>query len=163
MKWVFNDGGRSRYFKGETYDCVVRAIAIATGEDYKLVYQDLHIMAKKSPRHGVNKGVYKHYLESILGYTWVPCMKIGSGCRVHLNSEELPKGTIIVQVSKHIACVIDGVLHDTYDSSREGTRCVYGYWRKFPCIGCGREDVSKEDNLCSSCEVHLAMKYSGLV
>jgi len=24
--------------------------------------------------------------------------------------------------------VIDGVLHDTHDCSRDGTRCVYGYW-----------------------------------
>ena len=23
----------------------------------------------------------------------------------------------------------DGVVHDTYDPSRDGTRCVYGYWR----------------------------------
>jgi len=26
--------------------------------------------------------------------------------------------------------VIDGVINDTYDCSREGTRCVYGYWEK---------------------------------
>jgi hypothetical protein len=26
--------------------------------------------------------------------------------------------------------VIDGVIHDTHDCSRGGTRCVYGYWRK---------------------------------
>jgi hypothetical protein len=24
--------------------------------------------------------------------------------------------------------VIDGVLHDTHDCTRGGTRCVYGYW-----------------------------------
>jgi hypothetical protein len=26
--------------------------------------------------------------------------------------------------------VIDGVIHDTFDPSRGGTRCVYGYWIK---------------------------------
>ncbi len=24
--------------------------------------------------------------------------------------------------------MIDGVVHDTYDCTRNGTRCVYGYW-----------------------------------
>jgi hypothetical protein len=26
--------------------------------------------------------------------------------------------------------VIDGVIHDLYDPSRDGTRCVYGYYQK---------------------------------
>ena len=42
--------------------------------------------------------------------------------------EELPSGTLIVSCSRHITVVINGVLHDTYDCSRNGTRCVYGYW-----------------------------------
>jgi len=57
-------------------------------------------------------------------------MKIGSGCKVHLSSNELPDGRLIVKVSKHITAVIDGVLNDTYDCSRNGTRCVYGYFKK---------------------------------
>jgi hypothetical protein len=28
--------------------------------------------------------------------------------------------------------VIDGVIHDTHDCSRNGTRCVYGYYRVVP-------------------------------
>jgi len=55
-------------------------------------------------------------------------MKVGQGCRVHLRQDELPKGNIIVRVSKHITTVIDGVIHDTFDPSRDGTRCVYGYY-----------------------------------
>lgn len=30
---------------------------------------------------------------------------------------------------KHVCAVINGVIHDTFDSSREGSRCVYGYWK----------------------------------
>jgi hypothetical protein len=55
-------------------------------------------------------------------------MHIGSGCQVHLRREELPAGRLVVQASKHVVAVIDGVIHDTHDSSRDGTRCVYGYW-----------------------------------
>ncbi len=29
---------------------------------------------------------------------------------------------------RHYTAVIDGVINDTHDPSREGTRCVYGYW-----------------------------------
>lgn len=47
------------------------------------------------------------------------------------NYDELPKDkTIIVSLSKHIAAVVNGVLHDLSDCSRNGTRCVYGYWEK---------------------------------
>jgi len=65
-----------------------------------------------------------------LGFEWKPTMNIGQGCKVHLRADELPCGNIIVNVSKHFAAVIDGVLHDTYDCSREGTRCVYGYYKR---------------------------------
>ena len=43
---------------------------------------------------------------------------------------KLPSEILIVSCSKHITVVKDGVLHDTYDCSRRGTRCVYGYWTK---------------------------------
>ena len=36
MKWIYNDGGRSLYYKAQNVrDCVCRAIAIANDEDYK--------------------------------------------------------------------------------------------------------------------------------
>ena len=56
-------------------------------------------------------------------------MQIGSGCKVHLRSDELPGGRLIVRTSRHLVAVIDGEIHDTYDPSREGTRCVYGYYK----------------------------------
>lgn len=65
-----------------------------------------------------------------LGWTWVPTMQIGQGCKVHLRAEELPAGRLVVSVSKHETAVIDGVINDIYDCSRDGTRCVYGYYIK---------------------------------
>ena len=85
--------------------------------------------AKDTPRNSMPKIVAKEYLKD-LGWTWIPTMFIGSGCKVHLRKDELPAGRLIVQVSRHLTAVIDGVLHDGYDCSREGTRCVYGYWKK---------------------------------
>ena len=141
MEFKYNDGGRSNYFKAENVgDCVVRAITIATKGDYKETYEAINKLAKEekisskkqsisSARNGVYKETYKKYLES-KGWEWVSCMGIGTGCKVHLNEYELPNGRIICKLSHHLTCVIDGVLNDTYDCSREGTRCVYGFWRK---------------------------------
>ena len=39
MEWIYNDGGRSNYYKAKDVgDCVCRALAIATGTDYKVMY-----------------------------------------------------------------------------------------------------------------------------
>ena len=75
-----------------------------------------------------------------LGFTWVPTMHVGKGCATHLSHGELPMGRLVVRLSKHTAAVVDGVIHDTFDPSRETEvteadgsvrlthRCVYGYW-----------------------------------
>jgi hypothetical protein len=145
-RWVFDDGGRAAAgFKGEAGDCVTRAIAIASRKSYAEVYEALHEAAADyrfdhdnritrylevrgtSPRNGVHKPVYVAYLAA-LGWQWTPTMRIGSGCEVHLRADELPAGRLVVSVSKHLVAVIDGVIHDTHDCSRLGTRCVYGFW-----------------------------------
>lgn len=138
MKFIYNDGGRSKYFKGEAGDCVVRAICNATGKDYKEVYDAINEIAKSertgkrkrgvsSARNGVYKTTERKYLESI-GWVYHSTMKIGQGCTVHLAADELPAGTLIVQVSRHLTCVKDGVLYDNHDCTRGGSRCVYGYY-----------------------------------
>lgn len=130
MDFVYDDGGRSKYFQAKHVgDCVPRAVAIASGRDYKEIYDMILKATGKSPRNGTytRGAVFKRLMES-LGFSWVPCMKIGSGCKVHVRSGELPMGRIVCSCSRHYIAVIDGVIHDTYDSSRNGTRCVYGYW-----------------------------------
>lgn len=137
MGYEYNDGGRAAAgYRGDAGDCVTRAIAIATEVPYREVYDVLGSFSKaiegpkgKSARDGVRRRVYDSYLE-LLGWRWTPTMGIGTGCTVHLNAEELPSGRLIVRLSKHLTAVVDGVIHDTHDPSRGGTRCVYGYWSK---------------------------------
>lgn len=139
IRWKYNDGGRrASGFKGEAGDCVARAVAIAMDRPYRDVYNDLNAFAKaferqrkrkSSARTGYQMGTLRAYMEK-QGWRWVPTMRVGQGCKVHLRTKELPKGRIIVRLSGHVAAVIDGVLHDTHDSSRKGTRCVYGYFEK---------------------------------
>lgn len=140
-RWTYNDGGRAAAgFKGGADDCVTRAIAIATGKPYREVYGAINVQARderlgrrmrkaSSARTGVNKPLSRRYLVA-LGWRWHPTMTIGSGCKVHLRADELPGGTIICAVSRHMCAVIDGVIQDTHDPSRDGSRCVYGYFTK---------------------------------
>jgi hypothetical protein len=146
----FNDGGREKAgFEGGAGDCVVRSIAIATTLPYIQVYEDLRLaneryaqlrndrLAKRlnakgsSPRNGNHRNVFHDYILG-LGFEWVPTMKVGAGCQVHLRPDELPSGVLITKVSKHLTAIIDGVIQDTHDPSRGGNRCVYGYYIKKP-------------------------------
>ena len=137
MQWTYNDGGRSKYYKGHTGDCVCRAIAIANKMDYKDVYDLINKYSKEEEsnshaRTGVSKDIV-HKILTDLGWSWVPTMRFGVGCKTHLKEDELPKNqTIIARLSKHITCIVDSVIHDTYDCSRNSTRCVYGYYIKEP-------------------------------
>jgi hypothetical protein len=131
MKFVYSDGGRSKYFKASNVgDCAIRAVCNATGKDYKEVYNEFKKLNNgQSCRNGTPKNVDKKYLKNI-GWIWHPInRKNGESC--HLCSEDLPKGILVVQVSQHLTCVKDGVLYDTYDCSRGETRGVYGYWTQY--------------------------------
>lgn len=138
MRWQYNDGGRKEAgYRGNTGDCVCRAIAIATQKPYEEVYGLINSYAQRERRRdrkhsSAREGVYKATIKRVmaaLGWKWVPTMQIGGGCRVHLADGELPMGRLVVSVSKHLVAVIDGVINDTHDCSRSGSRCVYGYYR----------------------------------
>ena len=174
IEWTYNDGGREETgYKGTTDDCVTRAIAIATNKNYQTVYDELTEATKVyaethnnkvakalreakakgrpyTPRNGVYKEVFKPYLKN-LGWEWIPTMFIGQGTKVHLKADELPKGNLIVNVSRHITTVLDGVLHDIFDCSREGTRAVYGYF-VLTCPQCEESNLNEDKTLCWDCE-----------
>ncbi len=128
LQFKQNDGGRSRYFKGVCGDCVTRSIAIASGRDYKEVYNIIYKITGESPRNGVTKKNIQKIMKT-LGYKWVSKMSIGSGVTCHLAKNEVPMdATIICNCSKHLVAVVNGVVNDNHDCRRDGTRAVYGYW-----------------------------------
>lgn len=142
MKFQFNDGGRSERYRGLAGDCFTRAVAIANDMPYNDVYTltnefgSRERLTKKRRKRGkstARNGVWGETARKImsnLGWSWNPTMLIGQGCKVHLRDGELPMGRIVCLVSRHYVAVIDGVINDTHDCSRGGTRCVYGYWSK---------------------------------
>lgn len=123
-----NDGGRAAAgYKGHAGDCVVRAVAIASGHPYPEVYDALSAgtgSERKSTGRTARNGIHtnrKWFKEQMLawGFEWTPTMQIGTGCRVHLTDGELPMGRLVVRVSKHLTAVIDSIIHDTHDPQRE--------------------------------------------
>lgn len=133
LPYVYDDGGRSNYFKASRVgDCVCRAIAIASGRDYKEIYNAILGATGKTPRNGVKvRSVRFRRLMESLGFTWVSCCKVGSTESTHFFKGELPMGRLVCSVAKHEVAVIDGVVRDTWDSRFNGfgePRRIYGYW-----------------------------------
>jgi len=148
IPWVHNDGGyagrttkRGRFIPGNG---VVRAIVIATGGNYHDVQRELqklqgeYVRRARSSRItdrsdwiedvGVYNDVSKKYLLD-RGWRWTPTMHIGSGTTMHLTYEEIPdRPLFIARVSRNLVTVINGVVQDIYDPSRDGTRAIYGYY-----------------------------------
>jgi hypothetical protein len=145
-KWVEDDGGRraAGYGKPES-DCVARAITIATDKPYSEVFEALKAGAtdyvrrwprsetagfiKKSrsggdPARGCYDAISARYLRSI---GWQYTRTKG---RLFLRADQLPRGRLIVAVNRHYVAVIDGVIHDTFNSGGAGKRPVKGYWTK---------------------------------
>lgn len=153
LDYEFDDGGRAAAgYKGTAGDCVARSVAIASGLPYAEVYRALadgtgtQRRSKWGKRKGrtAREGIltrrkwFRDYMVSI-GFRWVPTMRIGQGCKMHLLAGELPMGRLVVALSKHSTAVIDGVIHDIFDPTRAtiiiqgdnermSHRCVYGYW-----------------------------------
>lgn len=134
MEYIYDDGGRSLYFKGKTGDCVCRSVAIASGRDYKEIYDLIFSTMKESPRNGVNTRTakFKRLMES-LGFRWVATSGIGSHQAVHFIQGELPDGRMVCSVNGHWVAVVDNQVRDIFDC-RLNTfgehRRIYGYWIK---------------------------------
>lgn len=123
----FNDGGRAEAgYKGYAGDCVCRAIAIALELDYKETYLQLArlnkiALGKRSARNGVAKDAYEKFLKDH-GWVWHKAPKFEGRKAKHYD---MPEGVVIARMAKHLAAVVDGVVHDTWDSTQ---KMVYGYY-----------------------------------
>ena len=157
MEYLVNDvlvhitdgGHRAAGMRGKGKKaCVPRAIAIALDLDYRETHDALEAAQQewattgrtsKAKRRaegrtiakgGVHKPVYEAFLEE-RGWRHVPLMSVGKQRERNPRFSDLPTtGTIIANVSRHLCAVVDGVIHDTHDPTRGGTRTVYGYWIK---------------------------------
>ena len=133
IDYRYDDGGRAAAgYRGKTGDCVVRAIAICTGEDYRAVYLTMaeHMKRngyaasgnayatresnRKAPR---SKGqiaarrVQNRVLE-VYGFRKV---RLPAGARPTFTEAHRRYGDCIVGTTKHVAVVVNDALRDTFD------------------------------------------------
>ena len=115
--YKYDDGGRSLAgLKGDTRDCVARALAIFTGDPYLYIYRELasanaRAGHKRSARNGVPKAVYARVFERH-GLRKVP---LGRGERPTFSEAYRRYGDCIVSTTKHLAAIKGGELRDTFD------------------------------------------------
>ena len=122
----FDDGGRAEAgLKGKTGDCVVRAIAIATGLDYTTLYK--HLAPKTLARLGVNvqddmptylKGVYHVDYEPLLkelGFTKTTSSEGYAHPTYTQAYQAFGNCLVLSHDGTHLSAIIDGELRDTFD------------------------------------------------
>ena len=131
IDYIQEDGGRADAgFRGSTGDCVVRAIAIASGEEYQVVYDTMaaHMRkhgyvatgnayqqkpkagkTKKRPRSALN---IQHDVLRFFGFEKV---KLPQGARPTYTEAHRRYGNCIVSTTKHMAALVDGALRDLFD------------------------------------------------
>lgn len=134
IKTVMSDGGRAAAgLRGHTGDCAVRACAIATGTSYRDLYD---AFKKKNP--GNVKGIPNYgrgtphsftalFLHT-LGWEWYPTRQEIGKPSPRFNVAQIPMGTIICVLPRHLVAVLDHVAYDTF-ASPPSTPLI-GYFKK---------------------------------
>ena len=108
-------------------DCVIRAIAIATKNDWETVYARVSLQGYLMNDMPSSNAVWGAYLRT-LGFkreaipnTCPECYTVNDFC------EDNPEGVFIVATGNHVVAVVDGDYYDTWDS---GDELPIYYWRK---------------------------------
>ena len=141
MRFHKTDGGRlDSGFRGDAGDCVTRAIAIALQLPYRRTYNELGALSsvltggiKTSVRDGTQNAVAHRYL---INRGWSVTLTPGSYLKDLSDLTPLHySGTFIAVLSRHYVCVIDGVVHDSWDSRISNrTKCgspkLIGYYSR---------------------------------
>lgn len=100
-------------------DCVIRAIAIATGNDWERTFVELAMqgfMMADMPSSNHVWGSYlrgKGYMRYALPDTCPDCYTVKDFCEDH------PEGVYIAATGSHVVAIIDGDYHDAWDSGDE--------------------------------------------
>lgn len=109
-------------------DCQVRALTTASGMSYGNAYSLLYaIQAEMHACHFTLVEALRANDPRLKVKRSIPCAAVKGQPRM-TGAEfcrKYPKGSFILQVAKHVVAVEDGVLIDSWDSSR---KCVYGAW-----------------------------------
>ena len=123
--WIYANPNPCRQ---EEPDCVVRAIALATGKSWDEVHTDLCEMSRRRCTMPSVNWLWGRYLKQcgfkqfLLPETCPECVTVREFCRRY------PEGTYIIGTGNHAVCIRDGCYMDTWDSGDE--RPTYFYEKR---------------------------------
>ena len=109
-----------------TGDCVIRAISIATNQDWDYTYLDLALLGYEEKDMMSSNNLWDDYLYNHGFRRYI----VPNECRCYTIidfSNEHPEGTYIVATGTHVVAVIDGNYYDTWDS---GNELIFYYFKK---------------------------------
>ena len=126
----FTDGGKSKSKRPkQSNDCTVRALAVATNTPYDEAYDYL----KKYYGRECSKGAFfpkRAADDQALGFNfkWISFPAIKGEKRMNPSKfyKAYPKGIYILKTARHVICVKDGIIYDSFKQYNE--RCIYGAW-----------------------------------
>ncbi len=128
MSFVKFDAGKLYRVKGEKRDCQVRALCTATDMPYLLAWELLYKVQGELRRCDFTLVESLSVLDPRFSAKRVLPFPAKAG-QHRMTGEEFcqrhPKGRFILRLANHVAAVKDGVLFDTWDSTR---KCVYTAW-----------------------------------
>lgn len=125
--YVYDDGGRHKYFrmkykKDRVGDCVVRALAIATGEDYLKVRKELW---DTSFENGFMPNQMDNAELFLKKRGFVKVKKIKGYC---LGQYPIDHNEVhVVRLSNHLVCLDKGLIRDIWDCRHKYPYCT---WKK---------------------------------
>ena len=111
-------------------DCVIRAIAYASGQEWEKVFSDLCAIALKKCRMPNSQKVYEEYLEE-LGFTKHKQPKYDDGTKYTVVEAyrvvDSTKYDVIISVANHLTCIDNNNLIDTWNCRN---KCIGNYWTR---------------------------------
>lgn len=110
----------------QTGDCVIRAIAIATGQSWRETYRDLCRIGELQGDLPNSNMVWEMYLRErgaeqfLLPESCPECITVKAFC------ERYPRGTYVIGTGTHTVATIDG---DWYDAFNSWNMVPTSFWR----------------------------------
>ena len=112
--------------KNKIGDCVIRAVAKATGKEWEEVYKDLCAIGLEQHRMPNDKEVYTAYLTK-MGWKKMPMPRNGRKRMTIKQFSQEQKGVYIISIARHLTVIDNGTLYDIWNCEN---RCMGNYWEK---------------------------------